>query len=46
MAGLPSHFQVIFLLEGVRYRYGFEATSEQVVSESLYMSQRQSRPVY
>ncbi len=35
-AGKPSYFQVIFLLDGVRYRYGFEATSEQVVSEWLY----------
>lgn len=32
----PSYFQVVFLLDGVRYRYGFEATGEQVVSEWLY----------
>lgn len=35
-AGKPSYFQAIFLLDGVRYRYGFEATSERVVAEWLY----------
>lgn len=35
-AGLPSYFQIIFMLDGTRYRYGFEATSEQVVSEWLF----------
>lgn len=33
---LPSYFQVIFLLDGIRYRYGFEATSERIVSEWLH----------
>lgn len=32
----PSHFEVIFILEEVRYRYGFEATSERVTAEWLY----------
>ena len=35
-AGLPSYFQIIFMLDGTRYRYGFEVTSEQVVSEWLF----------
>jgi uncharacterized protein len=32
----PSHFQTVFLVQGVRFRYGFEVTSERVVSEWLY----------
>lgn len=32
----PSHFEMTFLLEEVRYRYGFEATSERVTAEWLY----------
>jgi AAA15 family ATPase/GTPase len=34
--GKPSHFQIVFLVDGTRYRYGFEATDEQVVAEWLY----------
>src|SRR5262249_29818594 len=37
----PSFFEAIFLHEGARYRYGFEATSEKVVSEWLF-SQKDS----
>ena len=33
---LPSSFEIVFVTEGVRYRYGFEATTERVVSEWLY----------
>jgi uncharacterized protein len=32
----PSHFEIIFVLDGKRYRYGFEVTSDQVLSEWLY----------
>jgi AAA15 family ATPase/GTPase len=32
----PSSFEIVFVVEGVRYRYGFEATAEQVVAEWLY----------
>ena len=32
----PCHFEVLFFLEGVRYRYGFEATTEKITSEWLF----------
>ncbi len=32
----PSFFELIFLIEGQKYRYGFEATPERVVKEWLY----------
>jgi len=32
----PSFFEVVFLLEGTRFRYGFEVTAQQVVAEWLY----------
>lgn len=32
----PSMFEVIFLYEGIQYRYGFEVTDEKVVAEWLY----------
>ncbi len=32
----PSMFELVFFAEGTRYRYGFEVTSEAVVSEWLY----------
>jgi len=32
----PSLFEMVFLLDGRRYRYGFEATSERVVAEWLF----------
>ena len=37
----PTHFEVIFLQHGTRYRYGFEATTERVTSEWLF-SQKES----
>ncbi len=36
----PSFFQIVFVLDGFQYRYGFEATSEAIVSEWLF-----SKPV-
>ncbi|MGI2905688.1 AAA family ATPase [Tolypothrix sp. VBCCA 56010] len=32
----PSFFEIVFLMNGKRYRYGFEATLEKVVSEWLF----------
>jgi AAA15 family ATPase/GTPase len=32
----PSYFEVIFFLEGMRYRYGFEADTQKIHSEWLY----------
>lgn len=32
----PSEFEIIFLHQNVLYRYGFEVTSEKIVSEWLY----------
>ena len=32
----PSFFEVIFLLDGIRYQYGFEATEQQVTGEWLF----------
>lgn len=32
----PSFFEIVFLLNGQKYRYGFEANRERVISEWLY----------
>ncbi|HYW20302.1 MAG TPA: ATP-binding protein [Nodularia sp. (in: cyanobacteria)] len=32
----PSFFEIVFLLDGKRYRYGFEATPERIISEWLF----------
>jgi hypothetical protein len=32
----PSFFEIAFIMSGRKYRYGFEATSERVVSEWLF----------
>lgn len=32
----PTSFQLIFLLDGTKYRYGFEVTAEKVISEWLF----------
>lgn len=34
----PSTFEIVFLLENTRYRYGFEATPERIVAEWLYQA--------
>ena len=41
----PSLFQVIFLIEGVTYRYGFEVNKHRVEAEWLFaaLSQKESR---
>lgn len=37
----PAHFEVVFLQNGTRYRYGFEATQETIQAEWLF-SQKDS----
>ncbi len=32
----PSTYELVFLLDGAQYRYGFETTAERVVAEWLY----------
>lgn len=32
----PSFFELVFLINGQKYRYGFEATPERIVAEWLY----------
>lgn len=32
----PSFFEIVFLMNHTRYRYGFEATSDEVISEWLF----------
>lgn len=34
----PSSFEVIFVMDNVRYQYGFSATREEVIDEWLYAS--------
>lgn len=36
--GKPTSFEVVFMVSGVKYRYGFEATIDKVVSEWLFYS--------
>lgn len=36
----PSHFEILFEILGVRYRYGFEVTDKEVVAEWLYESKK------
>ncbi len=38
----PSFFEVVFLLDNMVYRYGFEADSKQIVSEWLFYTPRKS----
>lgn len=41
----PSYFEIVFIVSGKRYRYGFEATQEQIEAEWLYFvpSTREAR---
>lgn len=32
----PSYFELVFLMDGRKYRYGFEANQKQIISEWLY----------
>jgi len=38
----PSLFEIVFLLDGVRYRYGFEVDKRRIQSEWLYFSPREA----
>ena len=42
----PSFFQIIFMIEGVKFRYGFELTPEKVVSEWLYRTISRETPLF
>lgn len=36
-----SFFELVFLIDGIKYRYGFEATKEKIVSEWLFYVPKQ-----
>ncbi len=38
--GKPSYFQIIVVMNGVQYRYGFEADQERIHSEWLYVKKK------
>ena len=38
----PSYFQIIFILDGINYRYGFEATNGEIISEWLFSKKQES----
>lgn len=42
----PSHFQVVFILNGIRYRYGFESDRQQVQAEWLYRTVQRERRLF
>ena len=43
----PSFFELLFFLDGRRYRYGFEATREKVHGEWLFVrSSQQEKPLF
>lgn len=46
MRGEPSLFQVDFLIEGVRYQYGFRLDDERVLEEWLYTYPKNRRQVW
>jgi uncharacterized protein len=43
----PSYFEMLFLLDGVRYRYGFEADRQRVYAEWLFEAKKQQeKPLF
>lgn len=38
--GAPSVFEVLFIVNGIRYRYGFEITNEEIKAEWLFESKK------
>jgi AAA15 family ATPase/GTPase len=40
----PSMFEVIFVYENEMYRYGFEVTTEKIISEWLFVRQNNGKP--
>lgn len=42
-----SHFEILILLDGIRYRYGFEVTSERVQAEWLFSAKAEKeKPLF
>ena len=42
----PAYFQIIFVLDGKRYRYGFEVDEERVHGEWLYQTVQRETPLF
>ncbi len=42
----PSFFQLIFRYDGLKYRYGFEATDSGIVSEWLFATKKREIPYF
>lgn len=42
----PAFFEAIFLLKDIKYRYGFEVTSDKITSEWLFYAEHQVRENY
>ncbi len=40
----PSMFEIIFIYENEMYRYGFEVTTEKIISEWLFVRQNNGKP--
>lgn len=36
----PSHFEIIFVVDEIKYRYGFETTIKEITAEWLFMAER------
>ena len=46
-ADKSSHFEILFLIENIRYRYGFEINKKKVVSEWLFeMKKNTEKPLF
>ncbi|MBD2755486.1 AAA family ATPase [Spirosoma validum] len=45
--GKPSAFEILFLLDGIRYRYGFEIDRKAVKAEWLFMARKEKeKPLF
>jgi len=42
----PSFFQMVYMIEGVQYRYGFEANQERIHSEWLFVKHKKEVPYF
>jgi hypothetical protein len=42
----PSYFQIQFIIEGKKFRYGFEATKDKIVSEWLFGPAEKNETMY
>ena len=45
-AGQDSSFEIVFILDGVQYRYGFSLDGSQIVSEWLYVKKQRETLVF